>query len=78
MLIEIDGSSHNGKFDYDLKRQNFLESQGLTVLRFNDIDVKRDIYTVLMAIEGWIVQNNPLTPLTKGELSVTVHSEKCK
>ncbi len=50
-----------------MQRQIFLESLGLTVLRFNDADVKRDISNVLMAIEGWIERNNPLTPFTKGE-----------
>jgi hypothetical protein len=35
------------------------------VLRFNDIDVKRDTNNVLTAIEGWIVQNNPPAPFTK-------------
>ena len=37
---------------------------GLTVLRFNDADVKRDMNNVLIAIEGWItnMKNNPLCP----------------
>jgi len=67
LIIEIDGESHDGRFSYDMQRQSFLESTGLTVLRFNDIDVKRDISNVLMAIEGWIERNNPLTPFSKGE-----------
>jgi very-short-patch-repair endonuclease len=40
-----------------------LEYRGLTVIRFNDADVKVDMNNVLMAIEGWIERNNPLTPL---------------
>jgi hypothetical protein len=35
---------------------------GLTVIRFNDADVKVDMNNVLMAIEGWIERNNPLPP----------------
>ncbi|MEK7331921.1 MAG: endonuclease domain-containing protein [Nitrospirota bacterium] len=62
LVIEIDGESHDGKFSYDMHRQSFLESMGLTVLRFNDADVKRDAINILMAIEGWIERNNPLTP----------------
>lgn len=58
LVIEIDGESHDGKFSYDMQRQNFLESIGLTVIRFNDADVKRDIGNVLMAIEGWIEGNS--------------------
>jgi very-short-patch-repair endonuclease len=65
LVIEIDGESHDGRFLYDTKRQQFLESIGLTVLRFNDADVKRDMYNVLMAIEGWIEnrEKQPPTPL---------------
>ena len=63
LVIEIDGESHDGRFSYDMQRQSFLESTGLTVLRFNDIDVKRDISNVLMAIEGWVKMNNPPNPL---------------
>ena len=70
LVIEIDGESHYGRFSYDMERQQFLESMGVTVLRFNDADVKRDMNNVLMAIEGWIgnMKNNPLPPFSKGEL----------
>ncbi len=73
-VIEIDGESHEGRFSYDMQRQQFLESMGLTVIRFNDADVKVDMNNVLMAIEGWIERNNPLTPFSKGELPT--HFEK--
>ncbi|MDN3514497.1 MAG: DUF559 domain-containing protein [Candidatus Brocadia sp.] len=58
LAIEIDGVSHDGKLGYDRQRQSFLESLGITVLRFNDRDVKRDTVCVVMAIEGWIEKNN--------------------
>lgn len=55
LVIEIDGDSHDEyKFEYDIKRQNWLESIGLFVLRFDDLEVKKDMDNVLMAIEGWI------------------------
>jgi len=55
LVIEIDGDSHNeGNYKYDLKRQKWLESIGLTILRFDDIDVKKDMKNVLMSVEGWI------------------------
>ncbi len=50
LAIEIDGESHYSKFSYDMQRQSVLESLGLTVLRFDDADVKRDISNILMAI----------------------------
>ncbi len=75
LVIEIDGESHEGRFSYDMQRQQFLESMGLTVIRFNDADVKVDMKNnVLMAIEGWIERNNPLPPFSKGELPT--HFEK--
>ena len=63
LVIEIDGASHNNKFVYDRKREQFLLSLGLSVLRFNDIDVKRDARNILTAIEAWIEGHNPPTPL---------------
>ena len=72
LVIEIDGESHSGKFDYDMRRQQFLESIGLTVLRFNDTEVKKDMDNVMMAIGGWIADREeqpPLSPFSKGEYS---------
>ena len=71
LVIEIDGESHSGKFDYDMRRQLFLESMGLAVLRFNDTEVKKDMDNVIMAIDGWIAdraEQPPLSPFSKGEL----------
>jgi very-short-patch-repair endonuclease len=70
LAIEIDGESHDGRFLYDMEKQRVLESMGLTLLRFSASDVKRDISSVLMAIEGWIekIEQPPLTPFIKGEL----------
>jgi very-short-patch-repair endonuclease len=62
LIIEIDGESHDGRFRYDEKRQNFLESIGFTVLRFEDAHVKTDMPNVLMAIEGWIEKGELFTP----------------
>jgi very-short-patch-repair endonuclease len=71
LVIEIDGESHEGRFLYDTQRQKFLESIGLTVLRFNDADVKRELTNVFIAIEGWIensFKQPPSSPFVKGEL----------
>ncbi len=72
LVIEIDGDSHHGRFSRDKGRQEFLESMGLTVLRFHDADVKRDMTNVLMAIEGWIddrERTTPYSPFTKGGIA---------
>jgi very-short-patch-repair endonuclease len=68
LAIEIDGESHRLRFSQDLRRQKYLEQMGIRVVRFNDLDVKKDIANVLSSIEGWIRQN-PLqahSPLAKG------------
>tara|TARA_R110001592_G_scaffold20091_3_gene81942 strand:+ start:4855 stop:5235 length:381 start_codon:yes stop_codon:yes gene_type:complete len=65
LVIEIDGDSHNNKYEADLKRQKELESYGLFFLRFDDKEVKRDLNNVLRSIEIWIENNeqNPPNPL---------------
>jgi len=51
LAIEIDGDSHNFKDDYDIKRQKELESYGITFLRFTDLDIKKNMFSVLLSIE---------------------------
>lgn len=54
LVIEIDGESHKDKYEYDQKRQKYLENLGLSVLRFDDYEVKKDIDNVLRVIRIWI------------------------
>jgi very-short-patch-repair endonuclease len=62
LVIEIDGESHRLRFSEDLRRQAYLEQMGFQVLRFNDLDVKKDIVNVLSSIEGWIRKNERQPP----------------
>ena len=63
LAIEIDGISHDSKnFKGDMIRQQRLESVGLFLLRFNDIEVKKDIYNVVRAIEYWIEEYEEKQP----------------
>jgi very-short-patch-repair endonuclease len=60
LAIEIDGSSHDGeaaKVNDDI-RQERLESLGVRFLRFNDVDVKRNMEMVLDSIEQWIDESS--------------------
>jgi very-short-patch-repair endonuclease len=57
LVIEVDGSSHEGREEYDRDRDIELQKLGLTVLRFADRDVRKNIRGVLMGIEGWIERN---------------------
>ena len=59
LAIEIDGESHNYKYSEDIERQKRLENLGVRFLRFTDMQVKKDIFNVLRAIEYWIYENGP-------------------
>jgi very-short-patch-repair endonuclease len=54
LSIEIDGDSHNVKLDSDRKRQSDLELIGIRFLRFLDIDMKKNMEGVLIAIRKCI------------------------
>jgi very-short-patch-repair endonuclease len=44
LVIELDGSSHKGKEDYDNRRTKYLENLGLNIIRFpNHIVFSKDI-----------------------------------
>lgn len=59
LAIEVDGDSHNfdKTFEKDKIRQQRLEALGVKFLRFDDVEVKKDMSNVLKAIEGWIKEN---------------------
>ena len=54
LVIEIDGNSHYGKEEKDKKRQVELEELGLSFLRFDDLDIKFKMDTVISDIKKWI------------------------
>lgn len=51
LVVEIDGSSHNDKYEYDKERDDYLESLDLKVVHFTDTDVKKNIDAVLTKIK---------------------------
>ncbi len=55
LIIEIDGSSHDDKVEYDKLRQDYLESFGLRVYRITDYDVKSNLGRVMLDLEKYIV-----------------------
>ena len=56
LVIEIDGSSHDNKVEYDKARQDYLEALGLRVYRIGDWEVKKDIGMVMRDLEGYILR----------------------
>ena len=51
LAIEVDGDSHDFKYEEDLFRQQKLEGLGVQFIRFSDSDIKRDISNVLLCLE---------------------------
>ncbi|MCL2343329.1 MAG: DUF559 domain-containing protein [Firmicutes bacterium] len=47
VVIEVDGSSHDNKQEYDSERNAFLTGLGLTVLHVTADDVEHNLYAVL-------------------------------
>ncbi|WP_281225245.1 endonuclease domain-containing protein [Flavobacterium aquiphilum] len=56
LIIEIDGSSHNDKEEYDQKREDYLISLGLKVYRISDLRVKHDLNNVMMELEKYVIE----------------------
>ena len=56
LIIEIDGTSHDGKEDYDVQRELYFTSLKLKVYRILDWDVKKHISTVMMGLEDFIIK----------------------
>jgi very-short-patch-repair endonuclease len=54
LAIEIDGNSHDYKYEQDLIRQTRLESLGVHFLRFDDAEVKQNMSNVLRTISLWL------------------------
>lgn len=56
LAIEIDGASHLDRTQEDIKRQKELESSGIQFLRFQDIEVKKNLEGVIARIRDWILK----------------------
>lgn len=69
LIIEIDGSSHNEKYESDIKRQGILENFGLIFLRFYDGDIRNNLEGVVTLIKEWISEHTPSPPLAVPPLS---------
>ena len=69
LAIEIDGNSHDFKYEYDSARQNILEDFGIILLRFTDSEVKQKMSDVIRVLEDKIAELQNKTspnPLQRG------------
>ena len=62
LVIELDGLSHqsNEVMDLDERKQSYLESIGLKVIRFEDEDVIRDLPNVMRVREYTALSLKPM------------------
>lgn len=63
LALEVDGESHYGKTDKDKRKDKRLIELGVTVLRFDDLDIVYKLDKVLEKIEKWVDENEKLTHL---------------
>ena len=75
MIIEIDGYSHNFKYEEDKLRDEKLSKAGYIVLRITEHEVKYDIDNVIRIIENKIheLEQIPLTPFGKGGIKTMIN-----
>jgi very-short-patch-repair endonuclease len=72
LVVELDGSTHNElKDDYDERRQRWLESQGLKVLRFSadydDMDYLEGVVeTIYLELEAVASSTSPSRAQRRG------------
>jgi very-short-patch-repair endonuclease len=59
VVIEIDGSSHIGKEEYDAERDVYLKGLGLTVIHIQAEDVLRDVDGVVEMLRGHLAFGPP-------------------
>ena len=52
VVIEIDGSTHNDKVDYDAERDNFLKELGLIVIHVAAKDVLTNLDNVMVMLNN--------------------------
>jgi very-short-patch-repair endonuclease len=50
LAIEIDGSSHYYNYKYDVSRQSEIEKYGIHFIRFDDLEVKKNLPNVLKTL----------------------------
>jgi very-short-patch-repair endonuclease len=52
IVIEVDGSTHNKKIEYDKRRDEFLKSLGLEVIHIFAVDILNNLEEVINFLEN--------------------------
>lgn len=64
LAIEVDGYSHQLEevYDKDVRKTQRLNELGVTVLRFTDNEVLKEMFSVMLAVENYITEFEKHTP----------------
>ena len=65
LVVEVDGSQHALRVDEDAIRTHFLESKGLTVVRFTNLDVLNNMAGVVFTITECLAAQRLHSPSPK-------------
>ena len=60
LVVEIDGSSHDGREEQDEIRENYLKNFGIRIFRATNQDVMNRMDYVLKELENYILSNYSL------------------
>lgn len=71
LAIEVDGNSHEFKYEYDSERQGVLEKEGVRFLQFSDNEIKQNMFSISLVIEQTVEElvafkNTPESPSQGG------------
>ena len=69
LIIEIDGYSHEFKYEEDRRRDSILRENGYTILRIEEQEVRKNLDNVIRTIEftiDKIKKQSPLPPSPRG------------
>ena len=61
LATEVDGENHYGNREKDIRKDKRLNQFGVTVLRFDDMEIVYELDEVLKKIEKWIEENTEST-----------------
>src|SRR5699024_2450119 len=56
LIVEVDGYSHNFKYEEDRLRDKKLKSLGYTTVRFSEKEVRNDLGNVIRVLESYLPQ----------------------
>ena len=57
LIIEVYRSGQENSREPNTKRSRYLRSMGCCILRFQDVEIQKDLEFVLMEIKKWIIFN---------------------